>query len=145
MSSAMQSARGASAFTSSGPCWSSSGIGDAQVFSKSNGDAASLWTQLIDELLCIRQLEDDWDGEGTKAPPPSLVDGAILLAQDLEAQGHPPADRVIATVNGTVSFEWLTPLGYCDIEVISPNEAEYSWVPKGSRVAQILRLTRRPQ
>lgn len=144
MSLVMQSARGASAFTSADPSWTASGIGDAPFYSKIEDDSAHTWTQVIDELLRIRQLEENWDGEGTEAPLPSLVDGAILLAQDLKAQGHPPADRVIATVNGTVSFEWLTPLGYCDIEVISPNEAEYSWVPKGSREAQILRLTRRP-
>jgi hypothetical protein len=35
------------------------------------------WDQLIDELLGIRNLKDDWDGEGTEAPPPALVDGAI--------------------------------------------------------------------
>jgi hypothetical protein len=98
---------------------------------------------LIDELLRIRNLEDDWDGEGTEAPHPALVDRAVTLAQSLEASGHQPADRVIAGVNGTVYFEWHTPLGYQEIEVTSPLDAECRWVPKGSAVAVVFALTRR--
>jgi hypothetical protein len=99
---------------------------------------------LIDELLRLRNLEDDWDGEGTEAPHPSLVDGAITLAQNLEARGCPPAERVIASVNGTIYFEWHTPLGYQEIEVTSPLDAECRWVQEGSDVTTVVRLSRRP-
>jgi hypothetical protein len=96
--------------------------------------------RLIDELLHIRNLEDDWDGEGTEAPHPNLVDAAIILAQNLAAGGFPPAERVIASVNGTIYFEWHTPLGYEEIEVMSPLDAEYRWVPKGSDETTIVGL-----
>lgn len=44
---------------------------------------AQCWQCIIDELLRIRSLKDDWDGEGSEAPHPALVDGAITLAQTL--------------------------------------------------------------
>ncbi|MFO0810092.1 MAG: hypothetical protein U0746_15840 [Gemmataceae bacterium] len=100
------------------------------------------WSELIDELLRIRKLEDDWDGEGTEAPHPTLVDGAISLAQDLRATACPAADRVIASVNGTIVFEWFTPLGYSEAEVIAPDEAELRWLGKGSSETEVCFLYR---
>ena len=77
-----------------------------QDYSLADGDNAHGWGRNIDELYRIRDLHDDWDGEGSEAPPVSLVDGAIVLAQRLKANGWPVADRVVASVNGTVYFEW---------------------------------------
>ena len=51
---------------------------------------------------------------------------------------------VIAGVNGTVYFEWHTPLGYAEIEVTSPFDAEYRWVEKGSDVAKVVSISIRP-
>jgi len=92
-----------------------------------------MWKKVIDELLRIRNLEDDWDREGTEAPYPSLVDRAITLAMDFEALNNPPAERVLVSVNGTIYFEWHTPAGYQEIEVTSPRNAESRFVPIGSK------------
>lgn len=89
------------------------------------------WGETIDELLRLRSLSDDWDGEGSPAPTPALVDGAITLARTLEGASHQPPGRVTASVNGTVYFEWRSPMGYHEIEVTSPEAAEFRWVPKG--------------
>ncbi len=143
MSIVMQSARGASAFTHADHSFFST-AGEVRFASLGVTDApANTWGSLIDELLRIRNLEDDWDGEGTEAPHPALVDAAITLAQSLEASGRPPADRVIASVNGTVYFEWHTPLGYQEIEVTSPLDAEFRWVPNGSDANAVVGLIRR--
>lgn len=99
---------------------------------------------MIDELLRIRMLEDDWDGEGAEAPHPNLIHAAIKLAQDLAASGFPPAERVIASVNGTIYFEWHTPLGYEEIEILSPLDAESRWVPKGFNETTVVGLSFRP-
>src|SRR5262245_19564894 len=140
MNKVMQLARGASAFTQPDRFFSvdESGLAPSQAVEA----PAHRWSQLIDELLRIRNLKDDWDGEGTEAPHPALVDGAITLAQTLEARGHSPADRVIASVNGTVYFEWHTPLGYQEIEVTSPIDAECRWVEKGSDITKVVGLSR---
>lgn len=148
----LQSARGASAFTRAGSyeerIWSSPARLAAQTSAFTwtapyEEARAQTWHSLIDELLHIRNLEDDWDGEGTEAPHPALVDGAITLAQYLQANGIPSADRVIAGVNGTIYFEWHTPFGYQEIEVLSPMDAECRWVRKGSDVTEVIGLSRR--
>lgn len=100
------------------------------------------WSPVIDELLRIRTLEDDWDGEGTEAPHPALVDGAITLAQTLRDKGGTPPDRVHVSVNATVYFEWHTSLGYTEIEVVSPVEAECRSVRKGSNATDVVYLSR---
>jgi len=103
----------------------------------------STWSQAIDDLLEIRNLEDDWDGQGGEAPDPTLVDGAIVLAQDLRSLGIGSPDRTVAGANGTVFFEWDNPIEsfefewpglviYREIEVIAPNEAEVRWIYDGS-------------
>jgi hypothetical protein len=140
MTSVMQSARGASAFTQPDRSFFSRAAEGCPVYSRAEDDLGHAWTQLIDELLRIRNLEDDWDGEGTEAPHPNLVDAAILLAQGLAASGLPPAERVIASVNGTIYFEWHTPFGYEEIEVLSPLDAEYRRVPKGSDETTVVGL-----
>ena len=119
-------AQGASAFTDLG----FSGAEDVRVG----------WNKLLDELHRMLELEDDWDGEGSIAPHPALVSGAITLAQTLKANRCMPADRIVASVNGTVYFEWHTPVLYQEIEVISPLDAEVRWVPKGSDIAQVVPL-----
>src|SRR5271166_4671519 len=43
----------------------------------------SAWDALIDDLLRMRELEDDWDGVGAKAPPTVLVDSSLMLAREL--------------------------------------------------------------
>lgn len=82
------------------------------------------WQALIDRLVAIRGYVDDWDGEGSEAPSPVLVDGAIRLAVWLRDRGWPPADRVAASVNATVHFEWHADGVFTDIEVVAPDEAE---------------------
>ncbi len=139
----LQSARGASAFTEPAPSFLASAGDTGLVFSSGADVPAHSWSQLIDQLRCLRTLENNWDGEGAESPHPSLVDGAITLAQTLQATRYPPADRVIASVNGTIYFEWHSPLGYREIEVTSPLDAEYREVEKGSGAVTVVGLSRR--
>lgn len=91
-----------------------------------------------DELLRLRQLEDDWDGEGALAPPPEVVDQAIQIVQILRAHDappdrvFPPPDRVFPRSNGTIYFEWFTPLEYWEIEVLSPNNVQVRKILRGT-------------
>ena len=98
-------------------------------------DSVPPWGELIAELLTFRGLEDDWDGQGAEALPPALVDGAISLARRFEAEGHAPADRVTAGVNGTIFFSWHSPEGYREVEVVSPTEAEVRSIRNSSAEA----------
>jgi hypothetical protein len=100
------------------------------------------WSRIIHELQRIRTLEDDWDGEGTAAPAPDLMAWATNLAKALMDQDRPVPDRVHAGVNATVYFEWHTPIGYREIEVVSPAEAECRFVRAGSDTTEVVRLSR---
>lgn len=140
MSAIMRSARGASAFTNldlllSGPMDEAS-----LTLSAQEAVPERTWTPLIDDLLGLRRLKDDWDGQGAEAPHPALVDGAIKLALSLQQMGAVPAIRAIAGLSGTVYLEWQTPLAYCEIEVLSPVEAECRWLSKGATSAKVNRV-----
>ena len=87
---------------------------------------AAGWDAIIDKLLTFRTLEDDWDGDGTAAPGPALVDHAIITALSLRQSGYPPADWVVVDVNATIQFEWrFPPRGAYGVEVLSPDRVEH--------------------
>jgi hypothetical protein len=101
------------------------------------------WSEVVDDLLAIRNLDDDWDGQGAEVPRPELVDWAISLALAMRDAGIRPADFAIAGVNGTVFFEWHSPADFQEIEVTAPYEAEVRRVRKGSDVTEVYTLPRR--
>lgn len=134
-------AGGASAYSRSS-CLTSQPLDERGVFGLDDQESPDRnWSPVIDELLRIRNFKDDWDGEGTDAPHPALVDGAITLAQDFQAKGVAPPDRIHASVNATVYFEWHGPLGYTEIEVVSPVEAECRSIQKGSNITEVVYLS----
>lgn len=100
------------------------------------------WADVIDELLALRGLEDDWDGQGARSPDPALVDTALGVALKFRAADMPPAERVIAGVNGTVFFEWYLPTKYQEIEFTAPGQAEGRWVHKESNTVEEFNLPR---
>lgn len=127
-------AGGASAYTSA----------DSHSASPADPAAATTrsWDQLVDDLLALRQLQDDWDGQGADAPDPAVVDSALKLALDFRAAAKHPADRVVAGVNGTVFFEWFAPTEYLEIEVVSPGTAEGRWVYRETNRVEEFTLAR---
>lgn len=141
MSTFTESARGASAYTYSDyPRFQP--LDESGFFRSDDVDTpTTAWSRVVDELLRIRNMENNWDGEGTDAPHPALVDGAITLAKTLQAKGVPPSTRVHVSVNGTIYFEWHTPLGYGEIEVFSPVDAECRWVRKGADKTEVVVLS----
>ena len=83
-----------------------------------------IWQELIANLVDLRSLDDDWDGQGAKAPAVELVDSAISLAGWLRDEQVIPAHYAIAGVNGTLHLEWINNQHSIDIEIISPGLAE---------------------
>jgi hypothetical protein len=87
-------------------------------------DRFDCWSNRIDELLAIRLLPDDWDGQGSTAPATDLVDSALMLARSLRQGGIEAPNRIVPGVNGSVIFEWQVGEEYCEIEVTRPYHAE---------------------
>ena len=73
-----------------------------------DAEQARRWETSIDRLLAIRQLEDDWDGQGTPAPPVEVVDSALVLALLLRQEGIEAPTGVVQGVNSDVAFDWQT-------------------------------------
>ena len=65
---------------------------------------ATGWGERIDELLAVRQLEDDWDGQGTPAPATAVVDSALILALLLRREGIAAPNGVTQGLAGGVHF-----------------------------------------
>ncbi|HEX4606750.1 MAG TPA: hypothetical protein VH092_00960 [Urbifossiella sp.] len=89
------------------------------------------WKACIDALLDIRMLEDDWDGQGTPAPPPEVVDSAIVLAVLLRQRHVLPPNVTVQGVTRSVLMEWQWPdKTSIEIEVIDPGVADvYLMIP----------------
>jgi hypothetical protein len=97
---------------------------------------------VIDELLALRGLEDDWDGQGAASPDAAIVDTALVVALDFRSTAMPPAHRVVAGVNGTVFFEWYSPTKYLEIEVTAPGQGEGRLVLRESNTTEEFTLVR---
>lgn len=80
------------------------------------------------ELLRIRKYENNFDGEDSIAPPAELVDSASRFFAQFDSGLVPAPQRVSATVNQTVLFEWYFPWFYHSIEFVSPSKAEATWI-----------------
>lgn len=94
------------------------------------------WRPTFDRLDELRNLGDDWDGEGSPAPEGWAVPAAMTIARWLRRQNWAPPTHVSATVNGAIAFEWFDERGYGELEVIAPQEAEWRWLEKGASEAQ---------
>jgi hypothetical protein len=82
------------------------GAGGSPVLHPSCRTAADGWKRCIDALLVIRELPDDWDGQGTAAPPTEVVDSATILAVMLRRGGVRPPTVTVQGLIGDVAFEW---------------------------------------
>lgn len=95
------------------------------------------WKRCIDSLLAIRDLEDDWDGQGTPAPPPEVVDSATILAVLLRRHGIRPPTVTVQGLYGDVAFEWQWPdQTSLTLEVTEPASATLNRVSREGNVTE---------
>jgi hypothetical protein len=90
------------------------------------------WTVTIDTLLTLRDIHDDWDGNGATAPSRETVDSALHLAIHFRDLGMREPNGVVPGVNGTVIFDWQgTDQSYLEVEVTEPFHAECVFISPG--------------
>ena len=82
------------------------------------------WDSIIDELLRMRELQDDWDGEGSIAPEKALVDDVTSYTYWRKKENELAPARVIATVNGTICLEWTINGLFIEYEFVEPDRVE---------------------
>ena len=84
----------------------------------------SHWSSIRKVIESFRELEEDWDGLGAKAPSEEIIRSAEFLVQSLRHGGLPAPSRVVPGLEGAVIFEWQDQSTYLEIEVSKPNCAE---------------------
>jgi len=103
--------------------------------SSANFDTAELdlnaneakWSSIFNRFQEISSLEDNWDGFDAPRPEYELILATHqwLIKFMRENKNNPPS-RILATLDGTIAFDWEASNIRNQIEFISPNEAEFS-------------------
>lgn len=83
------------------------------TFDRTNAEAASSrttqcqWDRLVDDLDGLRELRDDWDGQGARAPDSTNVDQAVFWMNEMRRwRRSMPPTRVSPGTLGEVILEW---------------------------------------
>ena len=79
------------------------------------------WQRAQHELRELEVLEDDWDGQGAKAPLPGVLATGQRLLEELHLRGISAPDAVVPGLDGEVSFNWHTHDQHYELEVL-PSE-----------------------
>jgi hypothetical protein len=92
--------------------------------------ADRLLKKTVDDLLELRRLGNDWDGEGAIGPVPEIVDSAIDL---INANKYGPPSRVVPVNDGRVSMEWYANGYFWSLRVDRPGHGRVMLVkPDGT-------------
>jgi len=83
------------------------------------------WDCVLQELRKLRYLHNDWDGEGSDAPPHQLIETAIRFVGVLQSSRFEIPTTAVASRAGTVLFGWHEGSRYQEIEVVAPNRLEW--------------------
>lgn len=88
--------------------------------------AATRWVKSESDLKSIRRYREDWDGFGSPAPDPILVDAAIRFLGKLRKDGiFEPPFRVALSPNGSICIEWQSKEEYVEAEIVSEYQIEW--------------------
>jgi hypothetical protein len=95
------------------------------------------WDHVLDELLRLRTLPGDWDGQGAEAPSRSNVDAAIRWVKEMRLWRHalPPTQTVPGTT-GEVVLEWRGDAFHLAAEISTPDRIEWLLNLPGHAVRQ---------
>ena len=90
------------------------------------------WDTVHDRLATFRALEENWDGQGARAPSGELLDSALALTTLLRDRGVEAPSGAAPGPMGTVLLVWQGKDGtYCEVEVERPFYAEVMLVEPG--------------
>jgi hypothetical protein len=84
------------------------------------------WDRVAEELLRIGGLEDDWDGQGARAPDPAVIHSAVEWAKSVRrCPCVLPAPQVVPGVDGEVLLVWQGESYYLEAEFSRPDQVEW--------------------
>jgi hypothetical protein len=91
---------------------------------------AEKWDACFVALRNFLLLEDDWNGEGARAPLASNVYAALAWLQQSRQDGASPP-QAVPGVMGEVLLVWQAPSFYFEVEINDGSQAEYMFVTHG--------------
>lgn len=103
------------------PC---EGGGETEVSRRAGTDAE--WDRILNELIRLRDLEDDWDGQGSLVLGRDNVEAALRWINEMRRwrQALPPSCAVPGTA-GEVVFEWRGDAFQLAAEISTPEKIEW--------------------
>jgi hypothetical protein len=106
--------------------------GDSKLGSAKLVEDAGPWEPIVQTIVAMQNLSDDWDGMGAKAPTREVLESAIGLAYLYAEQAVDPPHRVVPGLDGTVIMEWQEPDGtHTEVEIDRPLHAEVMLIEPG--------------
>ena len=70
------------------------------------GKTSMTWENVARKVDSFSLLQDDWDGDGSRAPTINVIDSAYLFVQELASLGAPVPKRVFVGTQNSVILEW---------------------------------------
>ena len=90
------------------------------------------WRPVIEQIIAMQRLGNNWDGLGASAPSREVLDCAVGLAYLFHQRSIDPPSCVVPSTAGTVVFIWQFSDGrYSDVEIDRPFHADVTWIEPG--------------
>jgi hypothetical protein len=92
-----------------------------------DADLERKWNQSVTELLQLRSIGSDWDGDGAEAPSPEIIDSIIAMIRSPRRQSFFPAPPTKINIlrDGRIALDWYSPGNlYASARFDEPYKAE---------------------
>ncbi len=99
--------------------------------------ADAQWDRVLDDLLRLGGLENDWDGQGALALDPAHVDRASAWVREMRRWPYAVAPtNVLPGTSGEVILEWRGDSYHLAAEIATPGRVEWLLNVPGQPIKQ---------
>jgi hypothetical protein len=108
-----------------------------------NGDASrspdcdARWNRIVADLERLRNLEPDWDGQGSLPVDSANIERADVWIREMRGwQNALPPTRVLPGTTGEIVLEWCTESLHLAAEISTPDRVEWLLNVPGQAIKQ---------
>jgi hypothetical protein len=97
----------------------------------------NLWDQALNSVAKLRDLADDWDGQGARAPEVANLDQTAAWITEMRRWRHAlPPNRVSPGTLGEVILEWRAESFHLVAEISNPTDVDWLLNVPGQPIRQ---------